>query len=55
MTYTVYLTDDWLPLPEALLKLLGWRDDDRISIEYIYEPENIGPPMLLIKKVEDKS
>lgn len=29
----VRLTNDWLPLPDALLTALGWRDGDEIELE----------------------
>jgi hypothetical protein len=47
-TYRVRLTDDWLPLPEALLRALGWREGDQISIEVIDDTlviTRVGPPV----------
>jgi hypothetical protein len=34
-TYRVRLTDDWLPLPTALLAALGWREGDAIELEVV--------------------
>lgn len=28
------ITDDWLPLPAAVLQKLGWKDGDFLEIEF---------------------
>jgi hypothetical protein len=43
-TYHVRLTDDWLPLPAALLTTLGWREGDQVEIEVVDGTLIITPP-----------
>lgn len=35
MTSSCRITDDWLPLPEPLLRALGWREGQTIELEAI--------------------
>jgi len=29
------ITDDWVPIPEALLKQLGWNEGDHLDVEIV--------------------
>lgn len=33
--FTARMTDDWIPLPEEVLKLLGWVEGDSIELEVV--------------------
>lgn len=35
MTYTVKITDDWIPLPDAILGGRQWRDGDTLELELV--------------------
>lgn len=35
MKLTARITDDWLPIPEPLLKQLQWTHGDRVLVEVI--------------------
>jgi bifunctional DNA-binding transcriptional regulator/antitoxin component of YhaV-PrlF toxin-antitoxin module len=35
VTPTCRLTDDWLPLPEPVLRALGWREGDQLELEVV--------------------
>jgi antitoxin component of MazEF toxin-antitoxin module len=30
---TIRITDDWLPLPDHILKQLGWKEGDLVELE----------------------
>lgn len=32
-TYRARLTNDWLPLPDAVLTALGWKEGDHLAVE----------------------
>ena len=49
MVVTVRLTDDWLPLPAAVLKATGWREGQILELEVVAGPDaDPGPVTLLV-------
>ncbi len=54
MNYLVQLTDEWLPLPVTLLAKLGWKEADRINIEYVPGLDATDQPILIIAKKVSK-
>jgi len=35
MTYRTRIDNDWIPIPEALLRQLGWAEGDHLDVEVV--------------------
>ena len=47
--FNARLSDDWLPLPEALLKRLGWVEGTLVEIELVDVPGQ-APTLVITPK-----
>lgn len=51
--FTVRLTDEWVPLPAAILTALGWREGQLLTVEVVTGPDaDPGPITLLVTATE---
>ncbi len=48
MTLRARLTNDWLPLPDAVLRRLGWAEGDHLTVE-------ISGDALIVSRAEDQT
>jgi bifunctional DNA-binding transcriptional regulator/antitoxin component of YhaV-PrlF toxin-antitoxin module len=48
MTLRCRLTDDWIPIPDAVLRRLGWSEGDHLEVE-------VSGDALIISRASDQT